>query len=94
VGFTSLRTPRHDRIVITGFGCLTPLGNTRDALWDGYRASKSGIRRIETFDTTEIPVQIAGEVRGIDPLECFPPKGSSAYFSGRRAGGKRNEAGA
>ena len=74
VGFTSLRTPRHDRIVITGFGCLTPLGNTRDALWDGYRASKSGIRRIETFDTTEIPVQIAGEVRGIDPLECFPLK--------------------
>ncbi len=74
MGFTSLRTPRHDRIVISGFGCLTPLGNSRDALWDGYRASKSGIRRIETFDTTEIPVQIAGEVRGIDPLECFPLK--------------------
>ena len=40
----------------------------------GFRASKSGIRRIETFDTSDIAVQIAGEVRGIDPLECFPLK--------------------
>jgi 3-oxoacyl-[acyl-carrier-protein] synthase II len=74
VGFTSLRSPRHDRIVISGFGCLTPLGNSRDALWEGYRASKSGVRRIETFDTSDIPVQIAGQVRGIDPLSFFPLK--------------------
>jgi 3-oxoacyl-[acyl-carrier-protein] synthase II len=74
VGFTSLRSPRHDRIVISGFGCLTPLGNSRDALWEGYRNSTSGIRRIGTFDTSDIPVQIAGEVRGIDPLEFFPLK--------------------
>ena len=74
MGFTSLRTPRHDRIVISGFGCLTPLGNSRDALWEGYRNSKSGIRRIQAFDTSDIPVQIAGEVRGIDPLEFFPLK--------------------
>jgi 3-oxoacyl-[acyl-carrier-protein] synthase II len=74
VAFTSLRTPRNDRIVISGFGCLTPLGNSRDALWEGYRTSRSGVRRIQTFDTSEIPVQIAGEVRDIDPLECFPTK--------------------
>ena len=74
MAFSSLRTPRSDRIVISGFGCLTPLGNSRDALWDGYRASRSGIRRIAAFDTSEIAVQIAGEVRDIDPLECFPAK--------------------
>jgi len=74
VGFTSLRTPRLDRIVISGFGCLTPLGNSREALWDAYRTSKSGIRRIQSFDASDIPVQIAGEVRGIDPLEFFPLK--------------------
>jgi 3-oxoacyl-[acyl-carrier-protein] synthase II len=60
--------------VISGFGCLTPLGNSRDALWEGYRTSKSGIRRIESFDPAPFSVQIAGEVRGIDPLEFFPAK--------------------
>ena len=74
MGFTSARTPRNDRIVISGFGCLTPLGNSREAVWAGYRTSKSGIRRIEAFDPSQLPVQIAGEVRDIDPLECFPLK--------------------
>ena len=74
MAFTSLRTPRNDRIVISGFGCLTPLGNSRDALWEAFRASRSGIRRIQAFDTSDIAVQIAGEVRDIDPLECFPLK--------------------
>jgi 3-oxoacyl-[acyl-carrier-protein] synthase II len=74
VAFSSLRTPRSDKIVISGFGCLTPLGNSRDELWESYRTSKSGIRRIEAFDTSEIPVQIAGEVRNIDPLESFALK--------------------
>jgi 3-oxoacyl-[acyl-carrier-protein] synthase II len=74
VTFSSARSPRSDRIVISGFGCLTPLGNSRDALWDGFRNSRSGIRRIEAFDPTPFPVQIAGEVRGIDPYEHFPVK--------------------
>ena len=74
MSFSSARTPRSDRIVISGFGCLTPLGNSRDALWDGYRNSRSGIRRIEAFDATPFPVQIAGEVRGIDPYSFFPVK--------------------
>jgi 3-oxoacyl-[acyl-carrier-protein] synthase II len=74
VSFSSVRTPRSDRIVISGFGCLTPLGNSRDALWDGYRNSRSGIRRIEAFDPSPFAVQIAGEVRGIDPYEFFSAK--------------------
>lgn len=72
--FSSARAPRSDRIVISGFGCLTPLGNSRDSLWDGFRNSRSGIRRIQSFDPDPFPVQVAGEVRGVDPYEHFPAK--------------------
>jgi 3-oxoacyl-[acyl-carrier-protein] synthase II len=74
VALAALHSPRSDRIVISGFGCLTPLGNSRDELWDGYRNSRSGVRRIEAFDPSDFAVQIAGEVRGIDPFESFPLK--------------------
>jgi 3-oxoacyl-[acyl-carrier-protein] synthase II len=67
VSFLQSRHPRSDRIVISGLGCLTPLGNSRCELWDGFRNARSGIRRITAFDPSEFPVQIAGEVRGIDP---------------------------
>jgi 3-oxoacyl-[acyl-carrier-protein] synthase II len=65
---------RSDRIVISGFGCLTPLGNSRDQLWDGFRNARSGVRRISAFDPSNFPVQIAGEVRDIDPFQYFHAK--------------------
>jgi 3-oxoacyl-[acyl-carrier-protein] synthase II len=74
VSFLQSRNPRPDRIVITGLGCLTPLGNTRCELWDGFRNARSGIRRIGAFDPSESPVQIAGEVRGIDPYQFLNSK--------------------
>jgi 3-oxoacyl-[acyl-carrier-protein] synthase II len=60
--------------VISGFGCLTPLGNSRDELWDGFRNARSGIRRISSFDPSPFTVQIGGEVRGIDPYDYFNAK--------------------
>jgi 3-oxoacyl-[acyl-carrier-protein] synthase II len=69
--FNSSRNARPDRIVISGFGCLTPLGNSRDELWDGFRNARSGVRRISAFDPSNFPVQIAGEVRGVDPYNYF-----------------------
>src|SRR6516225_3673094 len=63
-----------DRIVISGFGCLTPLGNSRDELWDGFRNARSGIRRISAFDPSPFSVQIAGEVRGLNPFDYFHAK--------------------
>jgi 3-oxoacyl-[acyl-carrier-protein] synthase II len=57
--------------VISGIGCLTPLGNSRDELWEGFRSARSGVRRICAFDPSEFPVQIAGEVRNIDPYDYF-----------------------
>jgi 3-oxoacyl-[acyl-carrier-protein] synthase II len=55
-------------------GCLTPLGNSREALWDGYRNSKSGIRRIAAFDPARFAVQIAGEVHDVDAMSYFSAK--------------------
>ncbi len=74
VPFTQTRKTDSRRIVISGFGCLTPLGNTRDELWDGFRHARSGIRRIAAFDPSEFPVQIAGEVRNIDPYQYLQAK--------------------
>ena len=74
MSLSALRTPHLDKIVISGIGCLTPLGNSREALWDGYRNSRSGIRRIAAFDTSKSAVQIAGEVRDVDVLSYFSAK--------------------
>src|ERR1043166_48518 len=68
-GFTRPR-----RVVITGMGCVTPLGIGREAFWNGLVAAKSGIRRIQTFDPSSFPVQIAGEVPSFDWEAQLNPK--------------------
>lgn len=55
------------RVVVTGLGALTPLGPVR-AFWEGLKAGRSGIRRIQSFDPSHLGVQIAGEV-DFDPAE-------------------------
>jgi 3-oxoacyl-[acyl-carrier-protein] synthase II len=74
VSFSSSRSRRSGRVVISGLGCVTPLGNSRKELWDGFANARSGIRRIASFDPSPFPVQIAGEVRGIDPYQIVLPK--------------------
>ncbi len=51
------------RVVITGMGAVTPMGNTIEEFWDGIRSGKSGIGPITKFDTTEYKVKIAAEVK-------------------------------
>ena len=68
-GFTHPR-----RVVITGMGCVTPLGIGREAYWNALVGGKSGIRRIETFDPSSFPVQIAGEVPSFDWEAQLNPK--------------------
>lgn len=58
--FKKFTAPR--RVVITGFGCVTPIGIGRDAFWDSLAAGRSGVRRIESFDPSEFKVQIAAEI--------------------------------
>ncbi len=62
------------RVVVTGVGAVTPLGIGAAAFWDGLVAGRSGIRRISSFDSTGLPVQIAGEVCGFDPKVFMDPK--------------------
>ena len=70
--FKALTRPR--RVVITGMGCVTPLGIGRDAFWDGLVTGKSGVRRIEAFDPSSSPVQIAAEVPSFDWQSQLNPK--------------------
>ncbi len=55
------------RIVITGMGLVSPLGNTVEGFWDGLLAGRSGIGPITAFDTTDFSVRIAGECGDFDP---------------------------
>src|SRR5438067_12228972 len=57
-------TPR--RVVITGMGCVTPIGIGREAFWNGLQNAESGVRRIESFDVSQSPVKIAAQVRDFD----------------------------
>jgi 3-oxoacyl-[acyl-carrier-protein] synthase II len=54
------------RVVVTGMGAVTPLGNDVPSFWEGLTAGRSGIRRIELFDPARVPSKIAGEIRGFD----------------------------
>lgn len=58
--------PRH-RVVITGMGAVTPLGNNVDEYWRGLKEGRSGVGRITYFDASSYPCQIAAEVRNFDP---------------------------
>ncbi|MCO5182789.1 MAG: beta-ketoacyl-ACP synthase II [Anaerolineae bacterium] len=55
------------RIVITGIGAITPVGNTPVESWENLLAGNSGIGRITQFDPSDLPTQIAGEIKGFDP---------------------------
>jgi len=62
------------RVVITGFGAVTPIGLDAPSTWEAALAGRSGIGFIEAFDASEFPVRIAGEVKGFDPAHLIPPK--------------------
>ena len=59
------------RVVITGLGALTPLGNDVETFWQNLKNGVSGIHRIESFDTSAYDCKIGGEVRGFDPKAFF-----------------------
>ena len=54
------------RVVITGIGAVTPIGNTAPEFWDGLEAGKCGIDFITKFDTTDFKCKLAAEVKGLD----------------------------
>ena len=62
------------RVVVTGLGILSPVGNDVDTAWDNIRAGRSGIGPITHFDASSFPTRIAGEVRDFDPTSVVPAK--------------------
>lgn len=56
-----------ERVVITGIGAVTPIGNTAQEYWDGLLAGKNGIAPITRFDTEGYKASVAGEVKDFDP---------------------------
>lgn len=62
------------RVVITGLGAVTPLGNSAELLWKGCLAGCSGVSRIEAFDPSEYTTQIAAQVKEFDPAQFLDKK--------------------
>ncbi|MGF1499072.1 MAG: beta-ketoacyl-ACP synthase II [Elainellaceae cyanobacterium] len=62
------------RVVVTGLGAITPLGNTVYNYWQGLLQGHSGIDSITHFDASRLPCQIAGEVKGFDPCDYIERK--------------------
>lgn len=61
---------RHSRrVVVTGMGAITPLGQSPQAFWENLVAGKSGIGRMTLCDPTDYPCQISGEVENFDPVQ-------------------------
>ena len=57
------------RVVVTGMGCVTPVGNDVPTFWESLKQGKCGIGPITNFDTTDYKVKVAGEVKDFDPLQ-------------------------
>ncbi len=62
------------RVAITGVGVVSPLGNDAPSTWEAAVAGRSGIDNIQAFETTDLPVRIAGEVKDFDPSSVTSPK--------------------
>ena len=59
------------RVVITGMGVISPVGNDLDSFWDSLKAGRSGISRFTAFDSEKFDSKIAGEVRDFEPAKYF-----------------------
>src|SRR5687768_4721444 len=62
------------RVVVTGMGIVSPVGNTLAAAWDGIVNGRSGVGPITHFDVAAYNARIAGEVRDFDPKAWLAPK--------------------
>lgn len=62
------------RVVVTGMGAITPIGNDVESFWQGLKDKTVGIGPITYFDTTEYKCKLAAEVKGFDPKQYMDAK--------------------
>ena len=65
-----------NRVVITGMGAITPIGNDVESFWNGIKEGKCGIDFITCFDTTNFKAKLAAEVKGFNPDESLDRRSS------------------
>jgi 3-oxoacyl-[acyl-carrier-protein] synthase II len=70
----SFRELGERRVVVTGLGAVSPVGNDVPSFWDALIAGRSGIDRISSFDPANLTCKIAGEVKGFEPEAVMPRK--------------------
>lgn len=86
------------RVVVTGMGAVTPIGNDVESFWTGLKEKKLGFAPITYFDTTDYKIKIAAEVKEFDPKQHMDPKAarrmeSFAQFAVAATSQALNEAG-
>ena len=69
-----IRPLKDRRVVVTGVGVVSPLGNTAKDTWEAAVAGRSGVSAITRFDPSDLPVRIGGEVKGFDPAQWIDKK--------------------
>jgi 3-oxoacyl-[acyl-carrier-protein] synthase II len=62
------------RVVVTGLGCITPVGNSVDELWSSLMSGKSGVSNISVFDTEKMPVKFSASIKDFDAEKYFDAK--------------------
>jgi 3-oxoacyl-[acyl-carrier-protein] synthase II len=73
-----MNVPRR-RVVVTGMGAVTPLGNDVESLWTGCLEGRSGVREITAIDASGLPCRIAGQAWDFEPRDWFSEKESRRY---------------
>ncbi len=71
----------NNRVVVTGYGAVTPLGTNVEDTWQNLIGGKTGVDYISLFDASNFPIRIAAEVKGFDPLKYLDP--STAKYTDR-----------
>ena len=62
------------RVVVTGLGAITPIGNSVDSFWNSLKEKKEGIDRISYFDPSGYKAKLAAEVKGFNAKDYMDPK--------------------
>lgn len=64
----------HRRVVVTGVGAISPVGNSAADMWQNMKTGVNGIDEITIFDTSDMPVHLAGEIKNFDPADYMEAK--------------------
>ena len=67
------------RVVVTGLGCITPIGNSSQEFWESLLAGKSGAKNIERFDVSKMSVKFSASVKNFDTDKYFDSKELRKY---------------